>query len=267
MRRSPKRNNVLKKALMTILVLVSLCGCGRRGGEVFSLEFVSMGTTASVKARGENPQRACEAVKEVFAEVERLLNAHDADSELSRLAKLSDEEILLKCSPLVRPCYEAAFKLERETGGVFSPRWRGAGTLDLGAIAKGYAVDLAVEKLREKFPNRSEMLVDLGGNLRSVSGEWTIGLHGGDETFVLKPGEAVATSGEYFRGKHIKNARTGGDIEKPVYSVSVIYPGSEMLSVALSTVMFILGREKGEDFLKRKYPSARAEWIEISPSF
>ncbi len=258
---------MLKKALITILALASLYGCARRGGEVFSLEFVSMGTTASVKARGENPQRACEAVKEVFAEVERLLNAHDADSELSRLAKLSDEEILLKCSPLVRPCYEVAFKLERETGGAFSPRWRGAGTLDLGAIAKGYAVDLAVEKLREKFPNRSEMLVDLGGNLRSVSGEWTIGLHGGDETFVLKPGEAVATSGEYFRGKHIKNARTGGDIEKPVYSVSVIYPGSAMLSDALSTVMFILGREKGEDFLKRKYPSARAEWIEISPSF
>ena len=261
MRRSPKRNNVLKKALMAILALVSLCGCGHRGGDVYSLEFVSMGTTASVKSRGENPQRACEVVKEVFAEVERLLNAHDADSELSRLAKLSDEEILLKCSPLVRPCYEAAFKLERETGGAFSPRWRGVGTLDLGAIAKGYAVDLAVEKLREKFPNGPEMLVDLGGNLRSVSGEWTIGLHGGGETFVLKSGEAVATSGEYFRGKHIKNARTGGDIEKPVYSVSVIYPESAMMADALSTVMFILGREKGEAFLKAHYPSAKVLWI------
>ena len=251
---------------MTILALVSLCGCGRRGGDVYSLEFVSMGTTASVKARGENPQQACEAVKEVFAEVERLLNAHDADSELSRLAKLSDEEILLKCSPLVRPCYEAAFKLERETGGAFSPRWRGAETLDLGAIAKGYAVDLAVEKLREKFPNGPETLVDLGGNLRAVSGEWTIGLHGGGETFVLKPGEAVATSGEYFRGKHIKNARTGGDVEKPVYSVSVIYPESAMMADALSTVMFILGREKGEAFLKAHYPSAKAVWIGSKPS-
>ena len=251
---------------MTILALVSLCGCGRRGGDVYSLEFISMGTTASVKARGENPQRACKVVKEVFAEVERLLNAHDADSELSRLAKLSDEEILLKCSPLVRPCYEAAFKLERETGGAFSPRWRGAETLDLGAIAKGYAVDLAVEKLREKFPNGPETLVDLGGNLRSVSGGWTIGLHGGGETFVLKPGEAVATSGEYFRGKHIKNARTGGDIEKPVYSVSVIYPESAMMADALSTVMFILGREKGEAFLKAHYPSAKAVWIGSKPS-
>lgn len=251
---------------MTILALVSLCGCGRRGGDVYSLEFISMGTTASVKARGENPQRACKVVKEVFAEVERLLNAHDADSELSRLAKLSDEEILLKCSPLVRPCYEAAFKLQRETGGAFSPRWRGVGTLDLGAIAKGYAVDLAVEKLREKFPNGPETLVDLGGNLRSVSGGWTIGLHGGGETFVLKPGEAVATSGEYFRGKHIKNARTGGDIEKPVYSVSVIYPESAMMADALSTVMFILGREKGEAFLKAHYPSAKAVWIGSKPS-
>lgn len=246
---------------MTILALVTLCGCGRRGEDVLSLEFVSMGTTASVKARGENPQRACEAVKEVFAEVERLLNAHDAESELSRLAKLSDEEILLKCSPLVRPCYEAAFKLERETLGAFSPRWRGEGTFDLGAIAKGYAIDLAVEKLRAKFPDGPETLVDLGGNLRAVSGEWTIGLHGGGDTFVLKPFEAVATSGEYFRGKHIKDARTGGDIEKPVYSVSVIYPESAMMADALSTVMFILGREKGEAFLKAYYPFAKAVWI------
>lgn len=252
---------MLKKALTTILALASLCGCGRRGGDVCSLEFVSMGTTASVKARGENPQKACEAVKEVFSEVERLLNAHDPESELSRLAKLSDEEILLGCSPLVRPCYEAAFKLERETGGAFSPRWRGEGTLDLGAIAKGYAVDLAVEKLREKFPDGPETLVDLGGNLRAVSGGWTIGLHGGGATFVLKPGEAVATSGEYFRGRHIKDARTGGDIEKPVYSVSVICPGSAMTADALSTVMFIYGREKGEAFLKAYYPFAKAVWI------
>jgi thiamine biosynthesis lipoprotein ApbE len=105
------------------------------------------------------------------------------------------------------------------------------------------------------------MLVDLGGNLRSVSGEWTIGLHGGGETFVLKSGEAVATSGEYFRGKHIKNARTGGDIEKPVYSVSVIYPESAMMADALSTVMFIFGREKGAAFLKAHCPSAKAVWI------
>ena len=251
---------------MTILALASLYGCGRRGGDVYSLEFISMGTTASVKSRGENPQRACEAVKEVFAEVERLLNAHDPESELSRLAKLPDEEILIKCSPLVRPCYEAAFKLERETCGTFSPRWRGEGTLDLGAIAKGYAIDLAVEKLREKFPDGPEMLVDLGGNLRAVSGGWTIGLHGGGETFVLKPGEAVATSGEYFRGRHIKDARTGGDVEKPVYSVSVICPGSAMTADALSTVMFIYGREKGEAFIRKNYPSARVIWINSAES-
>ena len=267
MRRSPKRNNVLKKALLAVLVLASLHGCSRRSGDVESLEFVTMGTVASVKMRGEGLQGACEVVKEVFEEVEGLLNAHNPDSELNRLAKFSDEEILARCSAVVRPCYEAAFRLEQETSGAFSPRWRGEGTLDLGAIAKGFAVDLAVRKLREKFPDGSDALVDLGGNLKSVSGDWTVGLRGGDETFVLKPGEAVATSGEYFRGKHIKDARTSADVENPVYSVSVVHPDSAMLADALSTVMFILGREKGEAFLKKRYPSARAEWVVSAPSF
>jgi thiamine biosynthesis lipoprotein ApbE len=34
-----------------------------------------------------------------------------------------------------------------------------------------------------------------------------------------------------------------------------------MMADALSTAMFIFGREKGEAFLKAHYPSAKAVWI------
>lgn len=239
----------------------SLLGCGHQSEDISSLEFTSMGTTASVKARGVSAKNACEIVKKTFLEIEQLLNAHTPDSELNQLSSLSNSEILTKCSPIVRDCYDAAFTIEKESLGAFSPRWRGENTLDLGAIAKGFAIDLAAIKLKEAIPDGPEILIDLGGNLKSVKGDWIIGLHGKSDTFILTTDMSVATSGEYFRGKHIKDARTNTDVKKPVYSVSVIHPKSAMLADALSTVMFILGREKGEKFIKTYYPTAQVIWI------
>jgi thiamine biosynthesis lipoprotein len=199
------------------------------------------------------------------------LNAHDADSELSQLAKLSDEEILLKCSPLVRPCYEAAFKLERETGGAFSPRWRGAGTLDLGAIAKGYAVDLAVEKLREKFPNGPEMLVDLGGNLKLLPdlppGKkcYTVGIRNPAkrdellaEKLELPGGTAVASSGDYERFT-IWSGKRYGHIIDPASGVPGALPAvtvvcKSALDADIFSTSCYLGGGEAAGKLKKLYP-------------
>ncbi len=219
-----------------------------------------MGTLAAVRVRGGDALKAREIVREAFSEVERLFNAHDARSEISALAPLSDGQVLGGCSPLARPCYEAAFSMRVRTGGVFNPRWKGANTLDMGAIAKGYAVDLAAERLRESGLG-GEMLVDLGGNLKAVSGEWRIALYGSDEVFVLKPGAAAATSGEYFRGKHIRDGRTGAACSNVVYSVTVIHPSSAMLADALSTALFVMGKDRGEAFLSGQFPEAGAVWL------
>ena len=219
-----------------------------------------MGTLAAVRVRGGDVAEARDLVRSAFSEVERLLNAHDKSAEICSLALLDDDQILSKCSPLVRPCYEAAFQMHDETDGVFNPRWKGANTLDLGAIAKGFAVDLAAERLREAGLH-SEILVDLGGNLKAVSGEWRIALYGSDDVFVLKPGEAAATSGEYFRGKHIRDGRTGAECSNTLYSVTVIHPSSAMRADALSTALFIMGKEKGAEFLNRRHPEASAIWL------
>ena len=106
-----------------------------------------------------------------------------------------------------------------------------------------------------------EMLIDLGGNLKAVKGDWTVGIKDG-ESFVLHEGEACATSARYYRGSHIKDGRTGADVTNGVYSVTVVHPKSAMLADGLSTTLFILGREKGEAFLKKHYPEARAVWID-----
>lgn len=223
-----------------------------------------MGTEAAVQTRGRLTAAAKEEIasfKAGVAEVERLLNAHDAGSELSRLAACSDEEILARCDASVRPCYEMAFDLMKKSGRAFNPRWRGPETMDLGAIAKGYAIDLArVGSFRAGGP---DCLVDVGGNLWAERGSWTTGIAGTSETFVLGEGVAVATSAEYYRGKHIRDGRTGLPVSNEVASVTVCVPGSAMEADGLSTTLFVLGPDEGRRFLTEEWKTSgvRAVWF------
>ncbi len=217
-----------------------------------------MGTIAAVQCRADSgarwPMVDVPFVKKVFSAVEKLMNAHDHDSELSRLAPLGEEEILANCNRGVRPCYEAAFKLMRESGGAFNPRWKGPKTLDLGAIAKGYAVSLVTNDFA--FVSQADMLVDLGGNVKSVRGTWKTGVRNpsGDgfaAVVDLREGEALATSATYYRGSHIYDGRTGMPVSNGVASVTVLC-NSAMWADGLSTTLFVLGPEEGKKFLDDK---------------
>ena len=258
----------LSAVAAAVLLLAAAAGCAR--APVERVEWTTMGTIAAVQSRGAPAPLAADAARRAFDEVEKRLNAHDPKSELSRLAPLADDEVLARCDARMRPCYEAAFRLMRETEGAFNPRWRGPRTLDLGGIAKGFALDIARDAAaaeKERAHGSQDVLLDLGGNLKAASGEWRVGVYcpAGSEHFpdaiTLAPGEACATSAEYVRGKHIYDGRTGLAVTNDVLSVTVVHPTSAMLADGLSTVMFIFGREKGEAFLKRCYPEARAVWI------
>lgn len=245
------------------LLLLPVLGCARQPVE--RVEWTAMGTIAAVQTRGvgaEGRSNLVARAKAAFADVERLLDVHNPNSELSRLAALPDAALIERCSPRMRPCYATALTLKQRSGGAFDPRWRGAGTLDLGAIAKGFAVDLAATAAAAS--GDGDALIDLGGNLKSVRGAWRVGVAGSDAVLVLTNGMACATSAEYFRGKHIRDGRTGLAVSNGVASVTVIHPSSAMLADGLSTTLFVLGREDGERMLRRHYPEARAIWIERS---
>lgn len=250
----------MKPLVPLISVLMLFVGCGG-GHKVESVRWTVMGTVAAVSFKGEPSPRVCETVRSTYARIEKKLSIHDPDSEISRFSSLAE------VSPDTRACYEAAFRLHESSHGAFNPFWRGKGKgPDLGAIAKGFAVDAACEKLDpDLFPEG--LLLDLGGNLKVVSGEWTTGIRDPDdpegiaEKLVLTAGMACATSGEYARGKHIYDGRTGMPVSNEVVSVTVIHPSSAMLADALSTVLFVLGREEGGKFLSRHHPEARACWI------
>ncbi len=245
-------------------LIAAAAGCGR--AKIDRVEWPVMGTVAAVQTRGANLERdkssafAIASAMSVMKDVETVLNAHNPDSELSNLAPHPDAEVLALCDNVkevdpalkTRVCYEAAFKLQKASGGVFNPRWRGAETLDLGAIAKGFAVDAVYAACANKA--QADMLVDLGGNLKSLRGSWKTGVmnpngEGYAATVDLREGEALATSATYYRGSHIYDGRTGKPAASGVASVTVLC-SSAMWADGLSTTLFVLGPEEGRAFLE-----------------
>jgi len=122
--------------------------------------------------------------------------------------------------------------------------------LDLGGIAKGYAVDRAARILGEAGP----CLVDAGGDIAARGGGWPIGLDTGDSTLTLELGDgAVATSGRdrrhWTRGgeelHHIIDPATGlpagGDLLR-VTAVAASATDAEVWAKAL----FLAGAEAAE---------------------
>lgn len=129
--------------------------------------------------------------------------------------------------------------------------------IDLGGIAKGYAVDNSIKILSDcKIKNA---LVTAGGDSRILGNKngrpWVMGVrHPRDKTKVVVSiplnDSAISTSGDYERyfiedGKryhHIIKPSTGKSVSHS-WSVSVLANDS-LTSDALSTTLFVLGTEK-----------------------
>jgi FAD:protein FMN transferase len=127
--------------------------------------------------------------------------------------------------------------------------------LDLGSVAKGLAIDTAAREL-QPFQDFS---IDAGGDLylggcNSEGAEWRVGIrhprHDGEMISVLRvSNKAVCTSGDYERGAHILDPRTGAPADLAA-SVTVVAPNA-MLADALATAAFVLGPVEGIALLDR----------------
>jgi thiamine biosynthesis lipoprotein len=134
--------------------------------------------------------------------------------------------------------------------------------LDLGAVAKGLAVDMAARELRplENFS------IDAGGDLylggRNPSGEpWSVGIrHPRSASELIETlqvsDQAVCTSGDYEQlsaaddgGHHILDPRTGVS-PSDLASVTVMAP-TAILADAVATAAFVLGPIEGIQFFER----------------
>jgi FAD:protein FMN transferase len=147
--------------------------------------------------------------------------------------------------------------------------------LDLGGVAKGWAVDRAYTALQAL--DLSGFMLNLGGNIR-VAGEaapgrpWTVGIRDPFQadrllgTLRLADGMAVATSGHYerfveidgVRYAHIMDPRTGFPV-RGMAGVTVMARTAADAD-ALSTALFVAGMESGAALLTR-FSGAHAVFV------
>jgi FAD:protein FMN transferase len=150
---------------------------------------------------------------------------------------------------------DVSFDLDGQTVMLHRPL-----TLDLGAVAKGLAIDLAARELAplENFA------VDAGGDLflggvNEIGTPWTVGIRhprGGEAPIasVRVSNAAVCTSGDYERRSasgdhHLMDPRTGQST-RGISSVTTI-GDSAMVADALGTAAFVLGAAEGIALLQR----------------
>lgn len=135
--------------------------------------------------------------------------------------------------------------------------------LDLGAIAKGYAVERAEKRLRQMGIKNA--MINAGGNLYAIGDKdgsgWNIGIRSPEKEDIYATLHvkdiAVATSGCYERffdlgGKrfcHIIDAHTGMPIDNGILSVTIVAPSATDAD-AMSTSVMLLGPEAGFHLLE-----------------
>lgn len=134
--------------------------------------------------------------------------------------------------------------------------------IDLGGIAKGYAVDRGMEMLQQAGVKTA--LISAGGDTRVTGKRWDRPWHIGirnprDEQGIVSmiplENSAISTSGDYerffeedgVRYHHILNPKTGKSSHE-VFSSSIIGKLATDTD-ALSTSVFVLGVEKGLELI------------------
>ena len=149
-------------------------------------------------------------------------------------------------------------------------------SLDVGAVAKGYAVEMVAQAL--EADGVAGYVINVGGNVRTVGAKsdeerWVVGIEDpeGDEAnpylvYLELAGETVVTSGSYQRFytvgdkeyHHIIDQETLMPADKYV-SVSVVSRDSAQAD-ALSTALFCMSLTEGL-MLVEQTPNCEALWV------
>lgn len=149
-------------------------------------------------------------------------------------------------------------------------------TLDVGAIAKGYAVEQVARHLEEK--GITGYLLNVGGNVRTVgmAGEkpWNVGIENPDKSdeetphieFLHMSGESLVTSGSYQRYYYVD-----GEKYHHIIDPNTLMPGTNYRSVsvlttdsgqgdAFSTALFLMNYEDGLELVEAT-EHVEAMWV------
>ncbi|MHC4916151.1 MAG: FAD:protein FMN transferase [Planctomycetota bacterium] len=144
--------------------------------------------------------------------------------------------------------------------------------VDLSSVAKGFAVDLALDALRRGGADAA--LVEIGGEVRAYGlkpdgSPWRVGIRHPRSGTLLgaldAADRAVATSGDYQkyfkqggrRASHILDPRTGRPLVGGAVSVTVLAPECA-LADGLATAISVLGAKRGLELVESYRREGRA---------
>jgi thiamine biosynthesis lipoprotein len=237
----------------------------------------ALGTRVSFLVRHPDPRHAQAAIERAMGlvlDVHATMTLHD-ESPLTHLNRRAAQGAVVVPSSLLS-VLQAGMHVHGASGGVFDPTVSGVRngmkqleldvdnrsvrfhhpglSLDLNGIAKGYAVDVAVQHLRES--GIEHCIVNAGGDLYA-SGRpsddqdgWPIHLGATgpstrEEARWVLSGRAVATSGNMLRPRdsagipipHLIDPRTG--LPNDQYETSTVLAESAMEADAWSTALFV----------------------------
>ncbi len=226
-----------------------------------------MTTTFEVGVAGQEKEYARQAAEAAFREIDRiegLLSHYDAGSDIGQINLLQPGQSV-RVGIETLECLEHAAWAYRVSGGLFDPtlgsgyRWLqidkagfkvgwnkgGKGTLDLGGIGKGYAIDKAAELLRDW--DICDVLINGGTSTVLARGrDWIVGVGGpwGEMTGMTKVtlrDQALSGSGTEVKGNHIINPLTHHAAHRHL-AAWAIHP-SATRSDALSTAFMMMKPE------------------------
>ena len=272
-----------KKILIAILIISAVTVLLLRNVSQCTKNYFIMDTYATITVKGINAQKSVLEVYEVLKNTESKMNSFNENSALNKgeydkdilnvlekgiyYGELSGGLFDITIKPLTElwnvngenPVVPTKEQIDEALSYVNYKNSDGA-KIDLGGIAKGYATDVAVLKLKEN--KIKDAVINIGGNVYGL-GTKKIGLQNPAEKngeylgIITVTDSAVVTSGAYQRyfeqdGEiyhHILNPKTGYPAQTDLLSATVIHKNATDAD-ALSTILFMLGKDKAIEFAK-----------------
>lgn len=137
-------------------------------------------------------------------------------------------------------------------------------SIDVGALAKGYAAEMAADALRES--GKSGYLLDAGGNVVCIGDKggspFTVGIRHPVSTQGIIKRVQVSDASLVTSGSYLRYFTVNGNSYHHIIDPETLYPAEGLLSVtvhapdsavadALSTALFIVGIDKRDALLSR----------------
>ena len=191
-------------------------------------------------------------VENELQHIDQIASTWKPDSEISRYNRAVSKDAF-QLSDELREIMTLSEQLKVSTGGAFDIHHQGE-EIDVSAIAKGYAVDRIADYLHDDL-DIQDFLVEIGGEVKArghnaKADPWKVGIYiPPSHSHIVGPrvtlsNTSMATSGQYFKEGHIKNATTGSVPDHDLLSCSVIHP-SNTSADALATALYVMGCEAG----------------------